>query len=77
MVLGILLMALLVVYYVFMIRAVIHALRAGAGNVLLVFAFLGLLPTPFTWVLGVCVMIVWRCHRRDLAARRGVAPGAP
>lgn len=63
--------ALFVLYYVFMIRTVIHALRDGANGVLLVFAFLSLLPTPFTWVLGVCVMIVWRSHRRDLAARRG------
>ena len=62
-VIGVVVLALLIIYYVFMARAVLQMLVRDTNTVLLIFAFLALIPIPPTVVLGILVMIIWRCHR--------------
>jgi hypothetical protein len=64
-----LLLGLLVLYYVLLVRAIIHMLRLDVHSVLITFAFLSLLPFPLVLIAGVMVLIIWRYHRRDLEAR--------
>ena len=60
--------AILVVYLTLITRAVIEMLRYKANSVLLVFAFLSLIPFPLILVLGIMVLIIWQYHKKDLAA---------
>ena len=55
---------LLVVYYVFMARAVLQMLRVGANPALLVFALLALFPVPPTIIMGIVLMIIWAQHNK-------------
>ncbi len=61
---GILILVLLVIYYVFLVRAVLDMLRQKANTALLVFAMLGLIPVPPLIVLGVLMIIIWTLHSR-------------
>ncbi len=61
---GILILVLLVIYYVFLVRAVLDMLRQKANTALLVFAMLGLIPFPPLIILGVLMIIIWTLHRR-------------
>ncbi|THB72190.1 MAG: hypothetical protein D6E12_00030 [Desulfovibrio sp.] len=63
-----LLLGILVVYYIFMVRAVTQMLRAGASPVLLVFAFIALIPFPLILILGLMILIIWSIHKKDLQA---------
>ena len=60
------LIALVVVYLVFMVRAVIDMLRYDANSVLLTFAFLALIPFPFILIMGIMVLIIWHYHKKDI-----------
>ena len=62
------LITLVVVYLVFMVRAVIDMLRYDVHGVLLTFAFLALIPFPLILVMGVMVLIIWHYHKRDILA---------
>jgi len=62
------LIILLVVYLVFMVRAVIEMLRYDVHGVLLTFAFLALIPFPLFLVMGIMVLIIWHYHKRDILA---------
>ncbi len=62
------LIALLVVYLVFMVRAVIEMLRYDVHGVLLTFAFLALIPFPLMIVMGIMVLIIWHYHEKDILA---------
>lgn len=62
------LIALLVVYLVFMVRAVIEMLRYDVNGVLLTFAFLALIPFPLIIVMGIMVLIIWHYHKKDILA---------
>jgi hypothetical protein len=62
------LLALVITYYVLLIRAILAMLRLNARSVLLVFAFLALIPFPLVLIYGVMILITWRLHRRDLEA---------
>ena len=64
------LLGLIIGYYVLMIRAVVQMLRHNVHSVLLVFAFLCLIPFPLVAILGIVILIVWRYHKRDL----GIGP---
>lgn len=64
------LLLILIVYYTFMVRAILQMLRAGAHTVLLVFAFLSLVPFPLILIVGIMVLIIWSRHKRDLLAAR-------
>ncbi len=60
-------LALLVVYYVLLARAVLEMLRRGANIVLMIFSFLALIPLPLMLILGILMIIIWHIHKRDLA----------
>jgi hypothetical protein len=62
------LITLVVVYFVFMVRAVIDMLRYDAHGVLLTFAFLALIPIPLIMIMGVMILIIWHYHKKDILA---------
>lgn len=62
------LLTLVVVYLVFMVRAVIDMLRYDVHGVLLTFAFLALIPFPLILVMGVMILIIWHYHKKDILA---------
>ncbi len=57
----------LVVYYILIARSILQMLRVKANTVLLVFAFLALIPVPPLVITGVVVMIIWNIHKKALA----------
>lgn len=59
-------LGLLVLYYVFLVRAVLEMLRSKVNPILLTFGFLSLLILPPTLLLGIPVLIIWYFHKRDL-----------
>ena len=63
-----LLIALVVVYLVLMVRAVIEMLRYDVHGVLLTFAFLALIPFPLILLMGIMVLIIWHYHKKDILA---------
>ena len=60
------LITLVIVYLVFMVRAVIEMLRYDVHGVLLTFAFIALIPFPLFLVMGIMVLIIWHYHKRDI-----------
>ena len=62
------LVAILVAYLTLVARAVIEMLRYKANCVLLVFAFLSLIPFPLILILGIMVLIIWHYHKKDIPA---------
>jgi hypothetical protein len=60
------LLGLLVLYYTLLIRAVIKMLKHNVSSVLLVFAFLSLVPFPLTVILGIMILIIWHFHKKDI-----------
>ncbi len=64
------LIAAVVVYLVFMVRAIIDTLRYDVHGVLLTFAFLALIPFPLILVMGITILIIWHYHKRDIVAGR-------
>ena len=62
----------LVVYYILIARSILQMLRVKANTVLLVFAFLALIPVPLLVIMGVVVMIIWNIHKKALATSSGV-----
>jgi hypothetical protein len=64
------LIAAVVVYLVFMVRAIIDMLRYDVHGVLLTFAFLSLIPFPLILVMGITILIIWHYHKRDILADR-------
>ncbi len=65
-VVGLVSLGALIVYYVFVTRALIDMLRARAPSVMLVFTYISLIPLPFFIVLGIINLIVWYKVRSDL-----------
>lgn len=63
-----LLIAVVVAYLVFMVRAVIDMLRYDVHGVLLTFAFLALIPFPLIMAMGVTILIIWHYHKKDILA---------
>ena len=62
------LLALIVIYYVLLVRSILEMLRRNVEqNALLTFAFLSLIFSPFTLIMGINVMIIWRFYKRDLS----------
>ncbi|MHA1597091.1 MAG: hypothetical protein ACTSV1_00065 [Alphaproteobacteria bacterium] len=56
----------LIVYYYFLVGAVLEMLRADAPTVMLVFAYLSLIPVPPFLILGILNLIIWHCVRKDM-----------
>ena len=65
-VIGCLYLLVLVVYYVFLVRAILQMLRRDTNVVMLVFAFLALFPLPPTVIMGILVIIIWMIHKKTL-----------
>ncbi len=63
-VIGIVLLAILVIYYIALIRIILAMLQGETNPVFLFFAFLGLVPLPFTVIMGIMVMIIWKLYRK-------------
>ena len=61
------LVLILVVYYAFMIRAVLQMLRAKANTALIVFGLIACVPFPLILFLGLAILIIWSRHKHDLA----------
>ena len=62
------LIILLVVYLVFMVRAIVDMLRYDVHGVLLTFAFLALIPFPLILIMGIMILIIWHYHKKDILA---------
>ena len=56
-------LAILIVYYVFLVRMILQMLRAKSNQVMLVFAFLAIFPVPPALIMGIVVMIIWALHK--------------
>ena len=63
---SVVLLALLVLYYFLLVRAILQMLRTQTNTVLLFFSFLALVPSPFTLFMGIFILIIWKLHRRTL-----------
>lgn len=59
------LLGLIIYYYVLIIRAVLQMLNRKVPSVLLTFSFIALVPSPFTVLLGVTILIIWHYHKKD------------
>ena len=66
MLVGFIALAVLVVYYIFLVRAILGMLRLSVSPVLLTFSFISLLPLPPMVILGILILIIWRFHKRTL-----------
>ena len=64
---AVVLLALLVLYYSLLVKAILQMLGRETNSVLLFFSFLALVPSPFTIVAGILIMIIWKLHKRTLA----------
>ena len=56
---------ILIIYYILLARSILQMLSARANTVLLVFAFLALIPVPPVIVMGIVIMIIWTFHRQN------------
>jgi len=63
---AVVLLALLVLYYSLLVRAILQMLRSQTNTALLIFSFLALIPSPFTLIMGIFIMIIWQLHKRTL-----------
>ncbi len=64
------LLVLLIVYYVFLVRALVEMIRLEASAVMMVFTYLSLIPFPLLLILGILNLIIWHLVREDLMAAR-------
>ncbi len=62
------LLGLIVLYYVLLVRSILDMLRRNIEqNVLLTFAFLSLIFSPFTLIMGINVIIIWTIYKKSLS----------
>ena len=62
------LLGLIVLYYVLLVRSILDMLRRDIKqNILLTFAFLSLIFSPFTLIMGINVLIIWGIYRKSLS----------
>lgn len=61
---------LLIVYYVFLVRALVEMIRLDAPGVVIVFTYISLIPVPFLLILGILNLIIWHFVRRELVLVR-------
>ena len=59
------LLGLIILYYVLLVRTILQMLRREMNTVFLVFAFLSLLLTPPTLIMGIMVLIIWKLHKKQ------------
>jgi len=63
---AVVLLALLVLYYSLLVRAILQMLRRETNMILLFFSFLALIPSPFTLIMGILILVIWKLHKRTL-----------
>lgn len=59
-----------VVYYVFLVRALIEMIRLDAPGVVIVFTYISLIPFPLLLILGILNLIIWHALRKDMIAKQ-------
>ena len=57
-------LGMLVLYYVFLVRAILEMLDLDANKVLLGFCCVALIPAPPFILMGVMLMVIWSLHKR-------------
>jgi hypothetical protein len=61
------LLGLIVLYYVLLVRSILDMLRRDIQQrILLTFAFLSLIFSPFTLIMGINVIIIWAIYKKSL-----------
>ena len=62
------LLGLILLYYILLVRSILDMLRRDIQQtVLLTFAFLSLIFSPFTLIMGINVIIIWAIYRKSLS----------
>ena len=62
------LLGLIVLYYVLLVRSILDMLRRNTDQkILLTFAFLSLIFSPFTLIMGINVIIIWAIYKKSLS----------
>lgn len=61
---------LLIVYFFFLIRALVEMIRLDAPGIVIVFTYISLIPFPLFLILGLLNLIIWHFVREDLMAKR-------
>jgi hypothetical protein len=62
------LLGLILLYYVLLVRSILDMLRRNIEQkILLTFAFLSLIFSPFTLIMGINVLIIWAIYKKNLA----------
>ncbi len=62
---------LLIIYYVFLVRALVEMIRLDAPGVVIVFTYISLIPFPLLLILGILNLIIWHFLRKDSMVTRG------
>ncbi len=64
---ALLLLGLIVLYYILLVRLILDMLRRDIQQqILLTFAFLSLIFSPFTLIMGINVIIIWAIYKKSL-----------
>jgi hypothetical protein len=63
-------LVVLVLYFVFLVRALVEMIRLDAPTVMIVFTYISLIPFPLLLILGILNLIIWHLVRKDLIAAR-------
>ena len=62
------LLGLIILYYALLVRSILEMLRLDIQqNILLTFAFLSLIFSPFTLIMGINVLIIWAIYKKKLS----------
>jgi len=62
------LLGLIVLYYILLVRSILDMLRRDIQQkILLTFAFLSLIFSPFTLIMGINVIIIWTIYKKNLS----------
>ncbi len=62
------LLGLIILYYALLVRSILDMLRRDIQqNILLTFAFLSLIFSPFTLIMGINVLIIWAIYKKNLS----------
>ena len=51
---------LIIIYYVFLIPAVVKMLSKDTDRILLTFSFIALIPFPPFIIMGIAIIIIWK-----------------
>jgi hypothetical protein len=62
------LLGLIILYYALLVSSILDMLRRDIQqNILLTFAFLSLIFSPFTVIMGINVLIIWAIYKKKLS----------